>query len=88
MTNFLTIVRLVLTLLPLLIDTVKAIETAVPATGQGSAKLEMIRSTIEAAYIASGEVAVQFATLWPALQTAVAGVVTVFNNSGLFKKSS
>ena len=37
--NFLSIVKLIITLLPTLIDAIKAIETALPQSGAGAEKL-------------------------------------------------
>ena len=86
MTQFLTIARLVLGLLPLLLDAVRAIEAAMPASGQGAAKLAIIRSTLEATFNVAGDAVATFDQVWPALEKTVAAVVGVFNTTGVFKK--
>jgi len=86
MANFLNIVRVVLALLPLLIDAVKAVEAAMPQAGQGQAKLSIIRSTLEAAFNVANDVSVTFGQVWPALEKTVGAVVGAFNTTGVFKK--
>ena len=44
--QYLAIVKLVLSLLPLIIDVVKAVEAAMPASGQGANKLEIRKSVV------------------------------------------
>lgn len=86
MTNFLVIVRVVLGLLPLLIDAVKAVEAAMPQAGQGQAKLTIVRTALEAAFSIASDVSVTFAQVWPALERTVGAVVGAFNTTGVFKK--
>lgn len=86
MTNFLTIAKLVLGLLPLIIDAVKAVEAALPQSGQGAQKLALIRSTIEAAFGVAGNAVASFEQVWPALERTVGAVVGLFNTTGTFKK--
>ena len=86
MTNFLNILKLVVSLLPLLIDAVRAVEAAMPQAGQGQAKLSLIRSTLEAAFNVTNDVTVTFAQVWPALEKTVGAVVGAFNTTGVFKK--
>ena len=42
--NFLSIVKLIITLLPTLIDAIKAIEAALPQIGAGAEKLGLLRA--------------------------------------------
>lgn len=86
MANFLAIVRLVLSLLPLLIDAVKAVEAAMPGVGQGAQKLAIIRSTLQAAFSVVDNTVATFDQVWPAMEKTVTAVVSTFNATGAFKK--
>lgn len=86
--NFLEIIKLVLSLFPLIIQVVQAIENAIPAGGNGAVKLDLIKTTLQSAYDASNKSYGQFESIWPVLQGMVNGVVTAFNATGIFKKSA
>lgn len=83
--NFATI-KNILALLPVLIEAIKAIEAAMPAKGQGAAKLEAVREIVATAYTMAGGALDAFASLWPALQAITASIVKMFNTSGQFAK--
>lgn len=92
--------KLFLTLMPVVIDTVKAVEAAVPQAGAGSEKLNAVLSVVQAgAMIADdttqsvqdGKAAVQSGNttaLSAALTHVVNNAVTLLNAAGVFKKSS
>lgn len=82
--NFLSILKLVVQLLPMIIDAVKAIEAAIPAAGQGSAKLEAVKSLVTSVADIAGDV--DSKNLSGALDKAISLVVTLFNKTGVFKK--
>ena len=84
--QYLTMIKIVLSLLPAIIEAVKAIEAAFPASGQGSLKLDLIRATIQQAYDAGTGAVAKFDEIWPTLQATIANVVAFMNNTGLFKK--
>lgn len=65
------------TLLPLLVQSVKVIEDMFPASGMGAQKLEMVRSTLEKAYAASGEMHVAFEQIWPTLNAVINSIVAL-----------
>jgi hypothetical protein len=77
--QFLQTVRLILSLLPLIIEAVRSIEAAFPQSGQGANKLAAVRQTIEAAYAVANDAAVAFASLWPAIEQVVGAVVVLQN---------
>lgn len=85
--QYVQILKLVLSLFPLLVETVKAIEAAIPQGGQGQAKLEAVRVVLESAYKAATDMSVTFETLWPMLSQTVAAIVTMLNATGQFKMS-
>lgn len=70
---------LVLKLLPLIIETIKAIEAAIPGVGQGEAKLAAVRSILEVA-----DTSIQNAI--PTIEKVVSIVVDLLNKTGTFKK--
>ena len=83
--NYLTILKLIVQLLPLIIDSVKAIEAAIPTAGKGSAKLEAVKGIVMGvADIASD---VDSKNLASALDKAISLVVTLLNKTGVFSKS-
>lgn len=84
--QYLTIIKTVLSLLPVILEVVRAIETALPEGGQGAQKLALIRNALAAAFSAAGDAAISFETIWPALEKTVAAVVGLFNSVGAFKK--
>lgn len=84
--QYLSIIKLVLSLLPLIIDVVKAVETAMPASGQGANKLALVHDVLQEAYNAGTGAVAKFEDVWPVLQNTVTSVVTFFNTTGLFKK--
>lgn len=79
--------RLILTLLPLIIEAVRAIEAALPDGGKGDAKLTVVRQSIEAGYAVASDTATTFEVVWPALERTVSAVVTMFNTVGAFRKA-
>lgn len=84
--QYLQIAQLILSLFPLLIKTIAAIEEAIPGKGAGEEKLAMVRGAIEATYEVGSKAIVPFAELWPALETAINGIVAGFNATKTFKK--
>ena len=78
--NWFEIVSAVLKLIPDIIDAIKAIEKAIPEPGQGASKLEIIKTAI----VSVNENA---AEIWPYVAKVVAGIVSVFNMTGVFKTS-
>ena len=73
--NFMTIIKLVITLLPLLKAAVDAAEDAFPQPGMGSHKLEMVRHALETAIEFSNSQAGTFSIVWPILQSMIATIV-------------
>lgn len=87
MSKFIEILRLVMALLPAIIEAVKSIESALPQSGLGAEKLKLVREVIEGAFASLGDLKVRFEEVWPSIEKAVAAVVGLFNRTGLFKKS-
>lgn len=81
MMKWLELAKTLLSLLPAIITAIKAIEEALPATGQGAAKLALIREIIESV---SGELT----EIWPYVEKVISLVVAWFNKTGVFKTST
>ncbi len=88
MGNIKLILAAIVALLPILVEAIKAVETAVPEGGQGQRKLELVRAWLEAAFTAAGELNVTFAQIWPALSATVTSLVTIYNSLGAFRKAA
>ena len=65
---------------PALITALKAIEEAIPGSGKGEQKLSAIRGILEAV---DGSIT----SLWPQISSVISVLVTLFNNTGIFKKA-
>ena len=72
-------IMIILQLIPALITAIKAIEEAVPGSGQGEQKLAAIRQILEA--VDSGA-----AKMWPTISSVIGVLVNLFNATGTFKK--
>lgn len=68
-------------LLPAIIAAVQAIEAAVPAAGQGAAKLEAVRQILQTVDEAT-------TTLWPQIASTIGVLVGLFNKVGVFAKTA
>lgn len=86
MKNFIAILQLLATLYPILMQTIKSLEEAMPEPGQGPAKLEILKGTLEAAYLKMEKAQLKFEEVWPSIQMLVTTIVAVFNATGVFKK--
>ena len=69
----------ILQLLPALITAIKAIEDAIPGSGQGEAKLAAVRAILEA-------VDSSVARLWPQISAVIGVLVGLFNKTAVFKQ--
>lgn len=86
MIKILGILKLILTLLPVVVDAVKVLEAAFPQGGQGAAKLAALREIIAGAFSAAQDIGVTFEEIWPALERTVSALVGLFNKTGAFKQ--
>jgi hypothetical protein len=86
MAKFMIVIQLLVQLLPILIEAIKAVEAALPEKGQGQAKAAMIRGTVESAFAAVQNAQVNFEDVWPAIQKMIDVIVATFNTTGIFKK--
>jgi hypothetical protein len=85
--SYLEIIRLVVQLLPMLIQAIQTVEAAVPQSGQGAQKIAAVKSILQSAWTTGQAVAVPFEQAWPALQGTISALVSLFNSAGSFKQS-
>lgn len=86
--QLLSVLKTLISLFPLIIQAVQAIESAFPQGSQGAAKLDAVKGVIQSAYGAVQNVEQPFESMWPAIQGVVSTVVTLANATGLFKTST
>lgn len=73
-------VFLVLKYLPVLINAIKAIEEALPASGKGAEKLDFVKGILESAYDGGKK----FEEVWPKFESTIALAVKFFKRTGVF----
>lgn len=72
--NWINTAKALLTLLPAIIEAIKAIEEAIPVSDKGGAKLAAIREILESV---DGGVK----DLWPLIEKAITVLVALFNKT-------
>jgi hypothetical protein len=77
--------KTLLSMLPAIIEAIKAIEAALPDGGKGEDKLIAVREVLQAGYAVAEDQDQPFEKLWPAIQNVVAALVRLFNKVGVFK---
>jgi hypothetical protein len=75
MNNLMMIVKLI----PLLIQIIKAVENAIPGQGKGEAKLAMVRQLLEVADSSLN-------SIWPMVERVVGILVATFNKTNAWPK--
>lgn len=85
--QFIQILKLVISLFPLIIDAIKAVEAAIPDSGKGAEKLELIRNVVQTSYDTSNKLVAPFEQLWPAFEGTIRAIVNAFNKTGIFTKN-
>lgn len=84
--QYVNTIRLILSLLPLVLEVIRAVEAAFPQGGNGAAKLALVREAIEGGYNLANDTVVAFDTVWPAINRIVDASVAAYNASGVFRK--
>lgn len=81
-TEIAAILRAIVSLLPAVLDAIKAIEAAIPTSGQGAAKLEAMHTLVQSVYSTADKAAPTFDVLWPHLQAVANTFVALYNKLG------
>jgi hypothetical protein len=84
--KFLALLRLMLTLLPLIKDAIIMAEQMFQGDGKGSEKLAFVKGMIEVAYRRGTDTLDDFEEFWPALENQINLIVNTYNQLGLFRK--
>jgi len=72
--------KLIVQILPTLIELIRSIEAVLPEAGIGKQKLQFVRELIQS-------VAPELLDAWPTIEKVVATIVGLFNQLGFFKKA-
>jgi len=72
-------IMMIVKLLPMLIEVLKSIESAIPGNSKGEQKLAAVREIME---IADGSIA----QVWPTVEKVIGVLVKAFNATGVFTK--
>jgi len=76
--NFLTIIKTVVSLFPLIIQAINAIEAAFPQSGKGAQKLDLLKQVLAGSAEVSEDLDKgQFDQVWPAIAKTVGAVVSL-----------
>jgi len=87
MSTFFMVLRMIMTLLPTIVEIVKKIEEMFPAPGAGPKKLALVIDTITDIYESSPDLSksVPKETVIATVTKIVARIVALFNSLGIFK---
>lgn len=85
-TKAIAIAKAIAALWPLVIQFVEQAEVLMPASGNGAAKLQMVKEWLKAAYAGFVGLESTFDDIWPTLEGMIAALVATLNSLGLFKK--
>lgn len=86
LTAVLAMISAVGQLLPILIQAMQAIESAIPESGAGGTKLALVKAWMEKAFEGMNLAATTFGAVWPILETTAETLVAWYNSTGVFKK--
>jgi hypothetical protein len=84
--QFLTTLKMIISLLPLLVEAIKNLEAAMPGSGNGIAKLDALKAIVQTAYSGATDAIGTFEQVWPKISDVASGIVSSFNKSGIFVK--
>lgn len=71
--------KLIIQLIPYILELIKVVEAQIPEQGQGKAKLAFIRESLTAVYP-------DIVNVWGMVEKIITASVTLFNATGAFKK--
>ena len=83
--NFLIILKLVVQLLPMVLEAVKIAEHAIPVSGQGAAKLQFVKDILTTTVDLGTDVSKE--DYLSAIEKTVTLAVKMLNSTGVFKKA-
>lgn len=80
--TFLSILRILPTLRPILAELIVFVEGLLPDSGQGQAKLDEIKKLLAGMWDSLDVLRVTFEEAWPVISGVVGVIVSVFNRKG------
>ena len=83
--SYFTILKLIVQLLPLIQEAIKAVESAIPQSGQGAAKFQFVKELLSSTVEIGTEVSEK--DYLNALEKTINIVVKLFNSAGVFSKA-
>lgn len=72
-------IKLILSLIPLIIELIKSIEAAFPESGKGQEKLKLVKNILI-------EANSEINNFWPTIEKIISHVVNFCNITGVFKR--
>jgi len=70
------IIKIVLSLIPIIVHAIDAAEAAIPQSGFGAQKLDLVKGWLSTAYNNAMVVTASFDAVWPSLEKRSAVIVT------------
>lgn len=86
--KFLQVVKTIASLLPALIEAIKAVEEAIPGEGKGEQKLIAVRQILESVDEFADDLGMTFQELWPTIEKVIKTLVDLFNKTGAFEEET
>lgn len=83
--NYFTVLKLIIQLLPLVIQAIQAAEAAIPQSGAGAAKLDFVKNLLTSTVDIGTDV--DKASYASAIEKTISLVVSLFNKTEVFKKA-
>lgn len=76
--QFLTIIKTIISILPLVIQAIDAIEAAFPVSGKGAAKLDVVKAVLQGSVEVADDVDNgQFDKIWVVISKVISAVVAM-----------
>lgn len=72
-------IKLIIQLIPYILELIKVVESQIPEQGQGKAKLAFIRDVLEDSFP-------DVKNIWDLVEKIISSAVTLYNTTGVFKK--
>lgn len=73
-------IKIILQLIPSILEIVKAVEAQIPEGGKGKEKLEFVKEVLTSSYP-------QVTDIWNIVEKIISSAVTLYNATGVFKNA-
>ena len=76
--NFISTIKTIISIIPQIVAAIDALEAAVPQSGKGAAKLDVVKTVLQGAVEAADDIDnTSFEKLWPIVSKIVAAVIAM-----------